>query len=141
MMKISIPIAMLIALAGLASGTMWLYTDPTFFSGLPTSTTPYSFNYQSGALGSFTAADLTPFEILNSPIFPMLGHGFTLNTSNKGQNASPVVSLGSSGTVSIPPQMTFSGALENNLKYAQSKSSIRVGQGGSWTNLNTPWLI
>ncbi len=140
-MKILIPIAMLLVFAGLASGTMWLYNDPTFFMGLPSSTTPYSFNYQSGALGSFTAADLTPFEILNSPIFPMLGHGFNLNTSKKEQRASPVVELGSSGKVNIAPQMTFSGALENNLKYAQSKSSIRVGQAGSWTNLNTPWLI
>lgn len=140
-MKILIPIAMLLVFAGLASGTMWLYTDPTFFAGLPSSTTPYSFNYQSGVLGSFSASDLTPFEILNSPIFPMLGHGFTLNTSQKAQSTSPVVALGSSGKINIEPQMTFSGALENNLKYAQSKSSLRVGQGGSWSNLNTPWLI
>ena len=143
MMKILIPLAMLLVLAGLAGGTMWLYTDPTFFAGLPTSTTPYSFNYQSGALGSFTAADLSPFEILNSPIFPMLGHGFTLNSSKNEQNASssPVVALGSSGNIDIEPQMTFSGDLENNLKYAQTKSSLRVGQGGTWTNLDTPWLI
>lgn len=140
-MKIIIPIAMLLMLAGLASGTMWLYNDPTFFSGLPSSTPAYSFNIQSGAIGSFSAADLSPFEIINSPIFPMLGRGFTLNTSKQEQNKSPVVALGSTGKYSIPPQMTFSGSLENNLRYAQSKSSLRVGQSGNWTNLNAPWLI
>lgn len=142
-MKYTIPIAMLFVFAGLASGTMWLYVDPMFFSGLPSSTTPYSFQYQSGSVGAFKPLELSPFEIINSPFFPMLGHGFSINTSSEqNQNKSPVVSLGSTGQLdSTPPQMTFNGGMENNLKYAKSKSSIRVGQSGSWANLNPPWLI
>jgi len=143
MTRYIILIAMLFLFAGLSSGTMWLYTDPTFFSGMSSNTIPSSFEYQSDSIGSFVPLDLSPFEIINSPIFPMLGHGFTINTSSEqNQNKTQVVALGSTGTIdSIPPQSTFSGDLENNLKYAETKSSLRVGQGGSWTNLNTPWLI
>ncbi|MGA9099172.1 MAG: hypothetical protein WB392_09605 [Methanotrichaceae archaeon] len=134
---------MFFILAGLSSGTMWLYTDPTFFSGMPSNTIPSSFGYQSGSIGSFKPIDLSPFEIINSPIFPMLGHGFSINTSlQQNQNKTQAVVLGNAGTLdSFSPQTTFSGDLENNLKYAESKSSLRVGQGGSWTSLNTPWLI
>ena len=134
---------MLFLFAGLSSGTMWLYTDPTFFSGMQSNAVPSSFEYQSGSIGSFKPIDLTPFEIINSPIFPMLGHGFSINaTSEQNQNKTPVVVLGSTGNLgNAPPQVTFSGDMENNLKYAESKSSLRVGEGGSWTNLNTPWLI
>jgi len=143
MRRYIIPIAMLFVLAGLSSGTMWLYTDPTFFSGLPSSTAPYSFEYQSGSSGSFKPLELSPFEIINSPFFPMLDHGFSMNTSAaQEQNNSPVVILGSSGELdNTPPQITFNGGLENNLKYAESKSSLRVGQGGTWTNLNNPGLL
>ena len=31
--------------------------------------------------------------------------------------------------------------MENNLKYAQTKSSLRVGPHGSWTTLNTPGAL
>ncbi len=144
MIKYAIPIVMLLVLAGLSSGTMWLYTDPTFFSGLPSSTIPYSFEYQSGGtIGSFRPLELSPFEIINSPFFPMLGRGFSMNASREqDQSKMAVVSLGSSGKLDkTPPQITFSGGLENNLKYAQSKSSIRVGQKGSWENLNNPGLL
>ncbi len=145
MRRYIIPIAMLFVLAGLSSGTMWLYTDPTFFSGLPSGTTATSFGYQSQSspIGTFKPLDLSPFEIINSPLFPMLGHGFSINTSSgQDQSKTTVVSLGSSGKLdSTPPQITFSGGMENNLKYAESKSSLRVGQGGTWANLNNPGLI
>ncbi len=143
MTRYIIPIAMLFVLAGLSSGTMWLYTDPVFFNGLPSSTTSYSFEYQSGSNSAFKPLELTPFEIINSPLFPMLGRGFSMNTSTvQEQSKTTVVSLGSSGKLdTTPPQLTFSGSTENNLKYAQSKSSLRVGQGGTWTNLNNPGLL
>ncbi|MFB3764294.1 MAG: hypothetical protein ACE14P_03490 [Methanotrichaceae archaeon] len=132
-------------ISGIASGTMWLYTDPTFFSGIQSGTPATSFGYQSTSIGTFTSLHLTPFEIINSPIFPMLGHGFSLNAtpaSGQAQGGSAVVSLGSTGKLdTTPPQMTFNGGTENNMKYAQTKSSIRVGQSGSWSNLNSPWLI
>lgn len=141
MKRYLIPIAMFFVIAGLASGTMWLYVDPTFFSGQSSSTIPYSFQYQSD-MGSFRPLDLSPFEIINSPFFPMLGHGFSINASSRqNQSNTQVISLGSVGRVDSTPQVTFEGDLENNLRYAESKSSLRVGQGGNWSNLNTPWLI
>jgi hypothetical protein len=131
MMKYLIPIAMLLMLAGMASGTMWLYDDDFFMLG-PQVKAP-----------TFQPASLSPFEIINAPFFPLLGEGFkTSPIPLKLGNSTNVIEISSTGkATSLPPQMTFSGNLENNLKYAQTKSSLRVGASGSWNNLNTPWLI
>jgi hypothetical protein len=138
---------MLIGLAGMASATMWLYTDPTFFTmGAQSNTANYQFsyvgsNFGSNEIGTFKPANMTPFEIINAPFFPLLSGGFGI-TPTQSQNTARPVELGSTGSLdSTPPQLSFSGGMEDNLRYAQSKSSIKVGQGGSWTNLDNPWLV
>jgi hypothetical protein len=129
MMKYAIPIALLFMLAGTALGTMWLYDDPTFFitGGKPQS-------------GTYTPADISILEIIDAPYFPLLGQSFKMNAIPvQVTNSSNTIQIGSKGTLSQSPvQVTFSGHLEDNLKYAQGKSSLRVGELGSWNSLNTP---
>lgn len=129
MMKILITMAALFMLAGNALGTMWLYTDPTFFMLGSQFKAP-----------SFQPVNMSPIEIVEAPYFPLLGQGFS-------RDAIPVQITNSTNTIQIgiktelqpaPVQVTFGGHLESNLKYAQTRSSLRVGQQGSWTTLNTP---
>jgi hypothetical protein len=129
MMKYAIPIALLFVLAGTAFGTMWLYDDPTFF--------------QTGGQslrGSYTPANISILEIIDAPYFSLLGQSFYKNPIPvQVSNSSNTIQIGSKGALSQNPvQVTFGGHLEDNLKYAQSKSSLRVGEQGSWNNLNTP---
>lgn len=124
MMKYLISIAMLLILGTTASGTMWLYNADFFMLGP-----------QSAA--SFKPASLSPFEIINAPFFPLLGEGFyTDPIPMQLRNATNSVEITSTKLTAEPVLATFSGHLENNLKYAESKSSVRIGEGGNWNNLD-----
>jgi len=132
MMKYLIPMAIIFVLAGSAFGTMWLYNDPTFFQmGTPTQS------------ASFKPANMPALEIIDAPFFPLLGQGFyndaiPVNITNK----TSTMHIGSKSPSALPPvSATFGGHLEKNLKYAQSKSSLRGSPQGSWMSLNTPGSI
>jgi hypothetical protein len=129
MMKILIPLAMLFIMAGSALGTMWLYTDPTFFQmGTPLQN------------ASLMQANVPNLQIAGAPYFPLLGQGFYKDAIPvRLTNSTNTIQIGIKGPVAMAPvSITFGGHTENNLKYAQSKSSLRIGQTGSWTTLNTP---
>ena len=129
MMKYIIPLAMLFIMAGSASGTMWLYNDPTFFQmGTP---------MQSASLRPNNVPNL---EFAGAPYFPLLGQGFYKDAiPARLTNGTNTIQIGSKGPSAMPPvSITFGGHTEDNLKYAQSKSSFKIGQPGSWTTLNTP---
>lgn len=132
MMKYAIAVAVLLMLAGTGLATMWLYDDPMFFQ--------MSYPVQSA---SFKAADISILEILDAPYFPLLGQSFYTNAIPvKLSNNTNTIQIGSKAPASMSPvQVTFGGHLENNLKYAQSKSSLRIGTQGSWSNLNTPGVL
>jgi len=132
MMKYLIPIAILFLLAGTSLGTMWLHDDPAFM--------------QLG--GSFQAASFKPanvalLEVINAPYFPLLGQGFYSSTIPlQLSNSSNVIQIGSTGNAAASPiPITFGGHLEDNLRYAQSKSSLRIGQQGTWNTLSTPGVL
>ena len=129
MMKYSITIALLFLLAGTAFATMWTYDDPMFFS---TSGSVHS--------DSYTHASISILEIIDAPYFPLLGQSFKMDAIPvQVTNSSNTIQIGSKGTLTQNPvQVTFGGHLEDNLKYAQGKSSMRVGAQGSWNTLNTP---
>jgi hypothetical protein len=130
MMKYLIPIAMLLILGTTASGTMWLYNADFFMLG------------PQPSAASFKPASLSPFEIINAPFFPLLGEGFyTDPIPLQLRNATTAVEITSTKSTAYPVMATFSGNFENNLKYAQSKSSMRIGEGGNWNSLNVPGLI
>jgi hypothetical protein len=130
MMKYLIPIAMLLILGTTASGTMWLYNADFFMLG------------PQPSAASFKPASLSPFEIINAPFFPLLGEGFyTDPIPLQLRNATTSVEITSAKSTAYPVMATFSGNFENNLKYAQSKSSMRIGEGGNWNSLNVPGLI
>jgi hypothetical protein len=130
MMKYLIPIAMLLILGTTASGTMWLYNADFFMLG------------PQPSAASFKPASLSPFEIINAPFFPLLGEGFNTDPIPlQLRNATTAVEITSTKSTAYPVMATFSGNFENNLKYAQSKSSMRIGEGGSWNSLNVPGLI
>jgi hypothetical protein len=123
---------MLFMLAGTALGTMWLYDDPAFF--------------QIGSeaqMASFKHMNISHFEIINAPYFPLLGQGFYFNAIPvKLSNSTDAIQIGSKGNMALPPvQVTFGGHLENNMKYAMGKSSLRIGQQGSWANINAPGVL
>jgi hypothetical protein len=132
MMKYIISVAVLLMLAGTGLATMWLYDDPMFFQ----------MRYPSQA-ASFKPADISILEILDAPYFPLLGQSFYSNAIPvKLSNNTNTVQIGSKGPGSMSPvSVTFGGHLENNMKYAQSKSSLRIGQDGSWGNLNAPGVL
>ncbi len=132
MMKFIISVAMLLILAGTALGTMWLYDDPTFFQVQTPS--------QSSA---FKQASVPTLEIFDAPYFLLPGQGFYRNAIPVNlTDGTNTINIGSNGVgASSPVSTTFGGHLEDNLKYAQSKSSMRVGQQGSWTTLNTPGVL
>jgi hypothetical protein len=132
MMKYTITIAVLLMLASTGLATMWLYDDPMFFQ----------MSYPSQA-ASFKPADMSILEILDTPYFPLLGQSFYTNAIPvKLTNNTNAVQIGSIGSGSLSPiPVTFGGHLENNLKYAQSRSSLRIGQQGSWSTLNAPGVL
>jgi hypothetical protein len=132
--KYLITIAILFAIAATVSGTMWENQMPDFLQ--------IGFQYQFTA-PVFKTTELSPFEIINAPYFPLLGEGFYTSaaplqpTTNKS-----TVTINSTGSVNaIPTLMSFSGNFENNLMYGASKSSFRIGQGGSSAALNAPWMV
>jgi hypothetical protein len=132
MMKYLIPVAILFILAGSALGTMWLYTDPGFFQmGTPTQN------------ASFKPAKVAALEIIDAPFFPLLGQGFYNDAIPVSfTNKTNTMHIGSKSLSALPPvSATFGGHMENNLKYAQSRSSLRVSPQGSWTTLNTPGAL
>jgi hypothetical protein len=132
MMKYKIAMIMFFTMVGTAWGTMWLYDDPSFFHlGSPF--------YAS----AFVPGNVSPLDIINAPYFPLLGQGFYADAIPvKISNSTNMIEIRSKGSVQTPPPfMTFGGHLENNLKYAQSKSSLRVGQGGTWNTLRSPGVI
>jgi hypothetical protein len=131
MMKYLIAVAMLLILGGTTCGTMWLYDGDFFMLG------------PQYAASSFAPQNITPFEIINAPFFPLLGETFYKNPLPvQVKSTASTVEIGSTGTrPTAPVQVTFSGNLENNLKYAQSKSSLRIGKEGSWASLNVPGVI
>jgi hypothetical protein len=131
MMRYIITMAMLLMLSATGMATMWTYDDPMFFQ-LGTSTPSVSTQ----------PADVSILEILDSPYFPLLGQSFYSNAIPvKLANSTNTVQIGSAGSsLSIAP-VTFGGHLEDNLKYAQSKSSLKIGAQGSWDNMNTPGLL
>jgi len=132
MMKYIISVAVLLMLAGTGLATMWIYDDPMFFQ----------MGYTSQA-ASFKPADISILEILDAPYFPLLGQSFYSNAIPvKLSNNTNTVQIGSRAPGSISPiPVTFGGHLENNLKYAQGKSSLRIGSQGSWSNINAPGLL
>jgi hypothetical protein len=129
MMKYAISIALLFLLAGAAFATMWTYDDPAFFS---TGGSVHS--------DSYTPANISILEIVDAPYFPLLGQSFNMNAIPvQVSNSSNTIQIGSKGNLAQSPvQVTFGGHLEDNLKYAQTKSSLRVGEQGSWNTMNTP---
>ncbi len=128
MMKYLLAVGMLMILAGTTTGTMWLYNEDFLMLGPQPSSS------------SFTPANITPFEIINAPFFPLLGESFYKNSLPvQVKSSANTVEIGSTGAKPMAPvRITFSGNPENNLKYAEQKSSLRVGGSGSWTNLNVP---
>ena len=120
----------MLSATGLA--TMWTYDDPMFFQ--MGSYTPSVF---------FKAADTSILDIVKAPYFPLLGQSFYSDAIPvQLTNNTNTVQIGtkSTGSLSTAP-VTFGGHLENNLKYAQSQSSLRIGNQGSWNTLNTPGLL
>jgi hypothetical protein len=132
MLKYTIALAVLLMLAGTGLATMWLYDDPMFFQ----------MNYPAKT-GSFKAADISILEILDAPYFPLLGQSFYNNAIPvKLSNNTNAIQIGSKAPGAMSPiPVTFGGHLENNLKYAQSKSSLRVGSQGSWGAINAPGVL
>ncbi len=131
MMKRLIPIIITL-LAGAASGSLWLYDETLYVQDTTHFVAPY-----------FKPMNMSPFEIVNAPYFNLVGDNFSpKGASPVLQSTAPVTQITSKGatTPSIPP-VTFSGNYENNLKYAESKSSLRVGESGSWSSVQNPWLI
>ena len=132
MMKFLIPFVMLFIMAGSALGTMWLYTDPTFFQmGTPVQN------------ASLMPANVPNLEIVGLPYIPLLGQGFYKDAIPvRLTNNTNTIQIGSKGLSAMAPvSVTFGGHTEDNLKYAQSRSSLRIGQPGSWTTLNTPGAL
>ena len=129
MMKYTILVAVLLMLAGTGLATMWLYDDPMLFQ------TSYPSH-----VSSFKPAGISILEILDAPYFPLLGQSFYSNAIPvKLSNNTNTIQIGSKSSRSMfPISVTFGGHLEDNMKYAQSKSSLRIGTQGSWSTLNAP---
>ncbi len=93
MMKFLIPLAMLFIMAGSALGTMWLYTDPTFFQmGTPV---------QSASL---MPANVPNLEIVGVPYIPLLGQGFYKDAIPvRLTNNTNTIQIGSKGPGAMAP--------------------------------------
>ncbi len=130
MIKYLISAAMLFMLAGTTLGTMWLYDDPVSF--------PYS-PHQSANTG-FNLTDTALIKIAGFSYYSPLGEDFYMRAIPVNySNATNSVMIGSAqkGTASFMTSPTFDGHAENNLQYAESKSSFRVGSSqGTWNNLS-----
>ena len=132
MMKYTILVAVLLMLAGTGLATMWLYDDPMLFQ------TSYPSH-----VASFKPAGISILEIIDAPYFPLLGQSFYTNAIPvKLSNNTNTIQIGSRSSGSMSPiSVTFGGHLEDNMMYAQSKSSLRIGKQGSWSTLNVPGAL
>lgn len=127
MIKCLISAAMLIMLAGTTLGTMWLYDDPVSFPISP---------YQTGP--AFSISDSALFRIAGFTYSSTLGEDFYMRAipvNYTSANSSVKIASTGIGNSSFLSSPTFHGHTENNLLFAKSKSSFRVGKEGAWTNL------
>lgn len=129
MIKYVILAAMLLMLAGNAPGTMWLYDDPLSFPISPYYSTSSAFNLSDTALSRSAG-----FQYLSTLGEDFHMHAIPVNYTNATNSI--MISGKLKGTSSFLAAPTYDGHAENNLFYAQDKSSFRVGSEGSWNNLN-----
>jgi hypothetical protein len=131
MIRYMLPVTLICLLMGIVSGTIWLNPEPYYMQLGPQYSEPF-----------LQPKNLTPLEIVNSPLFPLLGQGFTpFSMPVEIQPLGPA-EVKATGTLDASPMpVTFSGELEKNLRYAQTRSSLRVGQAGNWTTMSFPWLV
>lgn len=128
LMKYLIPVLIIGMLMGMSSGTMWLNQEPS-----------YSLNQIQAASPIIKPANMTEMEIIQAPFFPS---ATASNSALGAETGMKPYAIGSTGNLSdIPATLSFSGGFENNMAYASQKSSLKVGQGEKWTNLNMPWII
>ena len=122
-------LAVLLMLSTSAMATMWTYHDPMIFQ------TGYSNPISR-------SADISLMEIVKSPYFPLLGQSFYSNALPVNlSNSSNTIQIGSKGAGTLGPiPVTFGGHLEDNLRYAQGRSSLRIGGEGSWSSLSAQGL-
>lgn len=122
-------LAVLLMLSTTAIATMWTYHDPLLFqAGYPN---PIS-----------RPADISLLEIVKAPYFPLLGQSFYSNAIPVNlSNSTNTIRIGSKvtgGLGAVP--VTFGEHLEDNLRYARGRSSLRIGGEGSWNSLNAPGI-
>ncbi len=129
MMKCLILLAVVLLLASPSFATMWIYDDPTFFQS----------NYKDKNV-SFIPANKALLELIKAPYFPLLGQGFYKNAiPMRFINSTNAIRIGSKSNLAVSPiPVTFGEHVEDNLKYAQTRSSLRIGQSGTWNTLNSP---
>ncbi|HQF16936.1 MAG: hypothetical protein A4E45_01524 [Methanosaeta sp. PtaB.Bin039] len=139
MKPISIPVAIVLMLAastGIVSAD-WIVSPSTHQDVGNYFAQPYYFINFSGYQ-------------LSDGYHPLLGQTFIAKPMPLGKSSlsAPVrtglqpVALGMVAKSSaIPYGQTFSQNWENNLQYAQTRSSLRIGQGSNWSTISTPWLI
>jgi hypothetical protein len=122
-------LAALLMLSTSAMATMWTYHDPMIFQ------TGYSNPISR-------SADISLMEIVKAPYFPLLGQSFYSNALPVNlTNSSNTIQIGSKGAGTLGPiPVTFGGHLEDNLRYAQGRSSLRIGGEGSWSSLSAQGL-
>ena len=122
-------LAVLLMLSTSAMATMWSYHDPMIFQ------TGYSNPISR-------SADISLMEIVKSPYFPLLGQSFYSNALPVNlSNSSNTIQIGSKGAGTLGPiPVTFGGHLEDNMRYAQGRSSLRIGGEGSWSSLSAQGL-
>lgn len=104
---------------------MWAYHDPMIF--------------QTGYTNPISrSADISLMEIVKAPYFPLLGQSFYSDAIPVNlSNSTNTIKIGSKGAGTLGPvPITFGEHLEDNLRYAQSRSSLRIGGDGSWSSLN-----
>ena len=122
-------LAVLLMLSTSAMATMWTFHDPMIFQ------TGYSNPISR-------SADISLMEIVKAPYFPLLGQSFYSNARPVNlSNSSNTIRIGSKGAGALGPiPVTFGGHLEDNLRYAQGRSSLRIGGEGSWSSLSAQGL-
>lgn len=109
--------------------------------------TSYNDIQDQFAVNSYTPDNNSTRQVTSQPFEPLMGETFNKNPFPVGQNnsARPVVPSIQLGTVvdNVSPAYSadFGGGWESNLRYADGRSSIRVPINGTWTSVNTPWLI
>jgi len=129
MIRYIVSTAMLLMLAGTTFGTMWLYDDPVSFPISPYQSANAGFNLTGTALAKI--AGFTYYSTLGEDFYL---RAIPVNYSNATNSV--MITSGKKGTASFLTAPTFDGHAENNLIYAQGKSSFRVGGQGSWTTLS-----